>query len=109
MANGNAGPNPVLLVVGAFLWFLIAWVLPVTKLRDEKTTANMKTVWSGWLIIAGMGPIFYGLYLAYNARGNAASSNNGGIVPPEANVTPNLATVKIGSETGQQKVNGFPV
>jgi hypothetical protein len=109
MANGNAGPNPALIIVALFVWFVACWVFPIVKLRDEKTTANMKTVYSGWLIIAGIIPVFYGIYLAYNARGNAASSNNGGNAPPAASVTPNLGTEMIGSETAvPQKVNGFP-
>lgn len=101
MANGNAGgPNPLLVILALFVWFALCWVLPIVRLRDEKTTSNMKTMWSGWLIIAGMGPIFYGMYMAYNARGNAASSSTGGANAPEpgsflvktnggnANVTP---------------------
>lgn len=111
MANGNAAPrsmNPVLIVVGVFLWFLLCWVLPIVKLRNKDTSANMKTVWSGWLIIAGMGPIAWKAWDLYNTRGNAASNNTGGPAPPEPNVEPNLATTKIGSETGQQRVNGFP-
>lgn len=99
MANGNAGPNPFMLVIGAFLWFVLCWVFPVIKLRDEKTTANMKTVYSGWLIILGMGPIVYLAYTTYKARGNA-NGNTGGANVPEpgsfivkanggnANVTP---------------------
>jgi len=83
MANGNAsGPHPAIIMIALFLWFLLCWVLPVVRLRDEKTTANMKTVWSGWLIIAGMGPIFYGIYTVYNSRGNAASNTTGGNAPP---------------------------
>jgi hypothetical protein len=91
MANGNAGPNPIVLIIGLFVWFAACWVFPVIKLRDEKTTPNMKTVYSGWLIIAGMGPIFYGIYTTYKAQGNAASINNGGTPPPEASfvVKPN--------------------
>lgn len=83
MANGNAGPNPIVLIIGLFVWFAACWVFPVIKLRDEKTTPNMKTVYSGWLIIAGMGPIFYGIYTTYKAQGNAASSNTGGANVPE--------------------------
>ena len=83
MANGNAGPNPIVVMFGLFVWFVLCWVLPVIRLRDEKTTANMKTIWSGWLIIAGMGPIFYGIYTTYKAQGNAASSNTGGNNVPE--------------------------
>ena len=44
----------------------------------------MKTVWSGWLIIAGMGPIAWKAWDTYNTRGNAASNNTGGNAPPEA-------------------------
>lgn len=83
MANGNAGPNPLLVILALFVWFLACWVWPVIKLRDKETTANMKTVYSGWLIIAGMGPIFYGIYTTYKAQGNAASSNTGGNNVPE--------------------------
>lgn len=86
MANGNnaGGPHPALVILVAFAWFALCWVLPVIRLRDEKTTANMKTIWSGWLVIAGMGPIFYGGYKLYNTRGNAASANTGGNLPPGA-------------------------
>jgi hypothetical protein len=83
MANGNAGPNPLLVILALFVWFLVCWVWPVIKLRDKETSANMKTMWSGWLIIAGMGPIFYGIYTTYMARGNAASSTTGGNNAPE--------------------------
>jgi hypothetical protein len=98
MANGNAGPNPIVLVIGAFLWFLIGWVFPVIKLRDEKTTANMKTVYSGWLIFVGMGPLVYLAYTTYKAKGNAASSNNGGNVPPEAYVNATPPSAAAGAE-----------
>ena len=77
MANGN-GPNPLVIIIGLFAWFILGWVIPVIRLRDKETSANMKTVWSGWLIIAGMGPIFYGIYYTYKAQGNAASANTGG-------------------------------
>jgi len=91
MANGNSGPNPIVLIIGLFVWFAACWVFPVIKLRDEKTTPNMKTFYSGWLIIAGMGPIFYGIYTTYKAQGNAASSSTGGANVPEASfvVKPN--------------------
>jgi hypothetical protein len=99
MANGNAGPNPIVIIIGLFVWFLLCWVFPVIKLRDEKTTPNMKTVYSGWLIIAGMGPIFYGIYTTYKAQGNANGNTGGNNVPApgsfvvsanggSANVTP---------------------
>lgn len=81
MANGNSGPNPVAVVIGLFVWFVACWVWPVIKLRDQKTTPNMKTVYSGWLIIAGMGPIFYGIYTTYKAKGNANGNTGGANVP----------------------------
>ena len=80
--NGNGGPSPIVLFIGIFAWFLLGWVLPIVRLRDEKTTANMKTVWSGWLIIAGMGPIVYGAYTTYKKQGNANSNTTGGNKPP---------------------------
>jgi hypothetical protein len=81
MANGNAGPNPALIIVALFVWFVACWVFPIVKLRDEKTTPNMKTVYSGWLIIAGMGPIVYGIYTTYKAQGNANGNTGGASVP----------------------------
>jgi hypothetical protein len=87
MANGNAGPNPIVLIIGLFVWFAACWVFPVIKLRDEKTTPNMKTVYSGWLIIAGMGPIFYGIYTTYKAQGNANGNTGGASVPEPGSFT----------------------
>ena len=81
MANGNAGPNPIVLIIGLFVWFAACWVFPIIKLRNKETTPNMKTVYSGWLIIAGMGPIFYGIYTTYKARGNANGNTGGADVP----------------------------
>lgn len=110
MSSANGKVNPVLLVVGAFVWFALCWVLPIVRLRDKETTANMKTVWSGWLIIAGMGPIFYGIYTTYKAQGNAASANTGGA---NANINANTAPTLPSNQAGAtlpppQKVNGFP-
>lgn len=110
MANGNAGPNPIVLVIGLFLWFALCWVFPVIKLRDEKTTPNMKTVYSGWLIILGMGPIFYGIYTTYKAKGNANGNTGGANVPGpgsfivggNASVTP--PTAAAGGEVPTPKV-----
>ena len=108
MSSANGKINPVLLVVGTFVWLLACWIWPVIQLRDKETTANMKTMWSGWLIIAGVGPIVLKAWDVYNTQGSAVSNKTGGNAPPGTNVEPNLATVKIGSETGQQRINGFP-
>lgn len=98
MANGNAGPNPILIIIGLFVWFVACWVWPVIKLRDKETSANMKTVYSGWLIIAGMGPIFYGLYITYKAPGNAASNITGGAnANINANTAPTLPSNVVGA------------
>jgi len=102
MANGNSGPNPVVLIIGLFVWFAACWVFPVIKLRDQKTTPNMKTVYSGWLIIAGMGPIFYGIYTTYKAQGNA-NGNTGGTHVPELVNTNTNASAAAGGEAPAPK------
>ena len=101
MANGSPLTDILvsgLVIFALFVWFLACWVWPVIKLRDKETTETMKTVWSGWLIIAGMGPIFYGIYTTYKAQGNAASNNTGGNAPPGTFVVePNLPSNVAGS------------
>lgn len=90
---------PVLLgLIAFFVYVYVGWIWPISKLQEDDKTKKSKTFHSMVLLVFGIGPILYILYMLWKARGSAVSPATGGNAPPPANVKPNLPSQAVGSE-----------
>lgn len=85
-------------LIAFFVYLYVGWIWPMLSLQEAQKTKKSKVFPTLVLLVFGIGPIIYSMYVLWKSRGSAASNATGGTNAPVNKVEPNMPSEAVGGE-----------